>query len=83
MAPTCASPGVLCWGYIIGDFNADIATKLGVPVEYGTRLSDVVDGMGAQKAGLQKNDVIIAIDGHELTIGTTLGSVVVQNTQVM
>ena len=62
-------------GIILDVFNADIATKLGVPVEYGTRLSDVVDGMGAQKAGLQKDDVIIAIDGHELVAGTTLASV--------
>jgi uncharacterized protein YndB with AHSA1/START domain len=62
-------------GIIIGDYSAEIAAKLGIPVEYGTRLSDVVDGMGAQKAGLEKDDVIVAIDGHELTIGTTLGLV--------
>jgi uncharacterized protein YndB with AHSA1/START domain len=62
-------------GIIIDDYNAEIAAKLGVPVEYGTRLSDLVDGMGAQKAGLQKDDVIIAVDGHELTTGTTLASV--------
>jgi len=48
---------------------------LGVPVAYGTRLGDVVNGMGAQKAGLQKDDVIIAMDGHELVAGTTLGSI--------
>ena len=62
-------------GIIIGDYNADIAAKLGIPVEYGTRLSDVVDGMGAQKAGLQNGDVIIAIDGQELTAGSTLTSI--------
>lgn len=62
-------------GIIIADYNSEIAQKLGIPVEYGTRLSDVVDGMGAQKAGLQKDDVITAINGHELTVGTTLGLV--------
>jgi hypothetical protein len=62
-------------GIILDDYNAEIAAKLGVPVNYGTRLSDVVDGMGAQKAGLQKDDVIITVDGHELTSGTTLTSV--------
>jgi uncharacterized protein YndB with AHSA1/START domain len=61
-------------GVIIDDFNAEIAAKLGIPVDYGTRLSDVVDGMGAQKAGLQKDDVIISVDGHDLTTGTTLTS---------
>ncbi len=62
-------------GIIIDDYNAEVAAKLRVPVDYGTRLSDVVDGMGAQKAGLQKDDVIIAVDGHELTTGTSLASV--------
>ncbi len=61
-------------GIIIDDYNAEIAAKLGVPVDYGTRLSDVVDNMGAQKAGLQKDDVIISVDGHELTTGTSLTS---------
>ena len=61
-------------GIIVADYNADIAAKLGVPVEYGTRLSDVVDGMGAQKAGLQNDDVIISIDGHELTTATPFAS---------
>ncbi len=62
-------------GIIIDDYNPEIAAKLGVPVEIGTRLSDVVDGMGAQKAGLQKDDVVVAIDGHELITGATLTSV--------
>jgi uncharacterized protein YndB with AHSA1/START domain len=62
-------------GITMDDFNDEIAAKLGVPVDYGTRLSDVVDGMGAQKAGLLKDDVIIAVDDHELISGTTLVSV--------
>ncbi len=62
-------------GIILDDYNAEIAAKLGVPVDYGTRLSDVVDGMGAQKAGLKKDDVLITVDNHELTSGTTLASV--------
>ena len=60
-------------GIILTDYDAKIAAKLGIPVAYGTRLSDVVDGMGAQQAGLQKDDVIVAMDGHELVAGTTLG----------
>lgn len=62
-------------GIIIDDYNAEIAAKLGVAVDYGTRLSDVVDGMGAQKAGLQKDDVIITVDGDEITTGTSLVSI--------
>jgi uncharacterized protein YndB with AHSA1/START domain len=62
-------------GIIIADYNAEIAAKLGVPVDYGTRLSEVIDGMGAQKVGIQKDDVIVSVDGHELFTGTTLTSV--------
>jgi uncharacterized protein YndB with AHSA1/START domain len=62
-------------GIFLGDFDASIAVKLGCPVDFGTRLEGVLDGMGAQKAGLQKDDVITAVDGHELTSGSTLTSV--------
>ncbi len=61
-------------GIYIGELNASIAAQLYVPVEFGIHLEGVVDGMGAQKAGLQKDDVIIAMDGHELTAGSSLGS---------
>ena len=46
------------------DFNAEIAKKLGVPVNTGMRLDGVVDGMGAQSAGLQKDDVLIEFAGR-------------------
>jgi uncharacterized protein YndB with AHSA1/START domain len=62
-------------GIYLSDYDAAIAAKLGVPVEFGSRLDGVIDGMGAQKAGLQKDDVITAIDAHELVSGTTLASV--------
>ena len=61
-------------GIYIGDFNPEIAAKLGIPVEFGTRLEGVIDGMGAQKAGLQKDDVIVSMDGHELNADTPLTS---------
>ena len=53
-------------GILLSDFNADIAKKLGVPVSTGIRLDGVVDGLGAQQAGLQKDDVLIEFAGHEL-----------------
>ena len=60
-------------GIYLADFNAEIAARLGVPVDFGSRLDGVLDGMGAQKAGLQKDDVIIGIDGHELMAGSIFG----------
>ena len=58
-------------GIFTDEFNATIAEKLGIPVVQGVRLSGLVDGLGAQKAGLIADDVIIAMDGHEITGGAT------------
>jgi hypothetical protein len=49
------------------DFNAEIAHKLGVPVDSGVRIDNTVEGMGAQAAGLQSDDVIVGLDGKEVT----------------
>jgi uncharacterized protein YndB with AHSA1/START domain len=50
-------------GITTGEFNAGIASKMGIPVDYGLYVSGVLDGMGAQKAGLQDKDVIVSVDG--------------------
>ncbi len=62
-------------GITVGEFNHDIAAQLCVPVDVGVRLEGVVDGMGAQAVRLQKDDVIVALDGQELTTGIPIGSV--------
>ncbi len=54
-------------GIVPSDFNEEQAKALGVPVHEGIRLDSVVDGMGAQKAGLQNNDVIVGMAGHPIT----------------
>ncbi len=53
-------------GIFPGDFNAKQAKRLGVPVTEGVRIDGVLEGMGAQKAGLQKDDVITEIDGRQI-----------------
>ena len=53
-------------GINISDFNAEIAQRLGIPVSVGIRLDGVVDGMGAQTAGLQKDDVLVEFAGYQL-----------------
>ena len=50
-------------GIMGNDFSEEIAASIGVPVTEGTRLADVVEGMGAEKAGLQGDDVIVEMDG--------------------
>lgn len=54
-------------GILLDEFNAEIAARLGVPVTEGTRLSGVVEGMGAQRAGLQKDDVLVSMGGKPTT----------------
>ncbi len=49
------------------EMNAELAAKLGAPVAQGVRLSGVVDGMGAQAAGLTKDDVIVGLAGKKIT----------------
>ena len=54
-------------GFYLDDYNETIAHELGVPVTLGVRIANVIDGMGAQAAGLQKNDVIVGLAGHPVT----------------
>jgi len=51
-------------GILMDSFDAAVAQKLGVPVKAGVRLSSVIDGLGAQQAGLAHNDVIVRLDGQ-------------------
>ena len=61
-------------GIFTDEFNDLIAKKLGVPIGQGLRISGVVEGLGAQKAGLIANDIIIGLDGQEITGAATFGA---------
>jgi uncharacterized protein YndB with AHSA1/START domain len=54
-------------GIFPGDFTPAQAEQLKVPVKEGLRLDGVMEGMGAAKAGLQKDDVIVAVDGRSIS----------------
>jgi uncharacterized protein YndB with AHSA1/START domain len=62
-------------GINMDEFTPEIASRLRVPVIHGVRLGGVVDGMGAQKCGLQKDDVIIEAAGVPMLGHTSLSSV--------
>ncbi len=51
-------------GINVGEFSPEIAEKIGVPVTEGVLVEGTINGMGAQKSGLQKNDVLIEVDGE-------------------
>lgn len=67
-------------GILFGDFNEKIASELGVPVKEGIRLTDVVKGLGAEKAGLKKDDVIVEIGGVKTTDFSSLVNVLQHKT---
>lgn len=54
-------------GILPGGFTEDQAKELGIPTKEGLRLDGTVDGMGAQKAGLQTNDVLVGMAGKPIT----------------
>jgi uncharacterized protein YndB with AHSA1/START domain len=57
-------------GIVFAPFDAGVAKKLGVPVDAGVLVTDIIDGMGAQAAGLQKDDVMVSLGGKKVTGGT-------------
>lgn len=54
-------------GILPGDFTDEQAAVLKIPVREGMRLDGVVEGMGAQNCGLQRDDVIVEMAGHPIT----------------
>lgn len=54
-------------GIFPDSLTAAAVERLGVPVKKGMLIGNVVDGMGAQAAGLQKGDVITRIDEAKVT----------------
>ncbi|MFM8321032.1 MAG: SRPBCC domain-containing protein [Chloroflexota bacterium] len=51
-------------GITLNDFTPEHAAAQDVPVTQGVRIDDLVPGMGAEAAGLQRDDVIVAMDGR-------------------
>lgn len=61
--------------YIGGLVDKDLKQKLGIPVDYGMHVSGVLEGMGAQRSGLQADDVIASVEGEEVRTFQSLGPV--------
>ena len=56
------------------DLTPDMIAKLGVPVKAGLKLEGLVEGMGAQAAGLQPNDVLVKLGDKKITGFVSLGA---------
>jgi len=55
------------------EFTAETAKKLGVPVNKGILLTGTAEGTGARAAGLQKDDVLISLNGKKLENFSSFG----------
>jgi uncharacterized protein YndB with AHSA1/START domain len=53
-------------GVAPGEFNEKIADELGVPTTEGVLIDKPLEGMGAEKAGLQPNDVIVKMGDTQI-----------------
>ncbi len=76
--------GVVRRGYLgvaIQPLSADIAAGLGLPKDRGEIVADVTPAGPAAKAGIKQGDVIVRINGQEVTFDNTL-SFVVANTPI-
>jgi uncharacterized protein YndB with AHSA1/START domain len=62
-------------GIFIDGLDEKKAAKIGVPVTKGVLVGGLVDGMGAQLSGVQKNDVVIKMDGKPVADFQSLGTV--------
>jgi uncharacterized protein YndB with AHSA1/START domain len=60
-------------GIFPADFNAEIAGRMGLPVTEGARVGNLVPGYSAAAAGLQNDDVIVAVNGQAVTDNAPIG----------
>ncbi len=64
-------------GILIGGMlDAAQAETLEVPVTSGVVLAGVLDGMGAKAVGLRENDVLVGLDGKEITDFASIGAAI-------
>lgn len=59
-------------GVAIQDLTPDLGEALGVPEYHGAVVGSVEEGSPAARAGLQAGDVIVAVDGREISGSTDL-----------
>ena len=59
-------------GIYPAELSEDMISEHGFPVRKGIVLKDVIEGLGAEQAGLKKDDLVTEIDGNSITNIETL-----------
>ena len=67
-------------GVSVQDLTPELAKSFGVPGTRGSLIAEVVKGGPADKAGLQKGDIVIAYQGEEIKDSSTLRNEVATST---
>jgi serine protease Do len=67
-------------GVTIQEVNADLAKQFGLEDAKGALVSDVLDNSPAEKAGVERGDVIIELDGKPVESASQLKNMVAQLT---
>ena len=67
-------------GVTIQEVNADLAKQFGLKETKGALVSDVLEGSPAEKAGIERGDVMIDLDGKPVESATQLKNMVAQLT---
>jgi uncharacterized protein YndB with AHSA1/START domain/uncharacterized damage-inducible protein DinB len=62
-------------GIMMNDFTKEIAAEIGVPVTQGVRIDSALEGMGAARAGLLHDDVVVEMDSKPVRGFADLGAV--------
>ncbi|MCR4568537.1 MAG: trypsin-like peptidase domain-containing protein [Pseudobutyrivibrio sp.] len=60
-------------GIMPRDIDAALSEKYGVPM--GVRVEKVIEGSGAEKAGIEEKDIITALDGRKVNSKNTLDNI--------
>nr|WP_232328854.1 Do family serine endopeptidase [Sphingomonas horti] len=68
-------------GVQIQQISDDIAESLGIPKNRGELIAHVEPGQAAERAGIRQGDVVMAVNGQEVTPDTTL-SYLVANAEI-
>jgi serine protease Do len=67
-------------GVTIQEVNADLAKQFGLKETKGALVSDVLEGSPAEKAGVERGDVIVELNGKPVESATQLKNMVAQLT---
>jgi len=79
LLPQLEKGGSITRGFLgvgIQDLTPELAKALGVPVHEGAVISQVNESSPAKKAGLQVDDVVVAVDGQKVTTNGALSRLV-------